>query len=84
MTLSPLFSTRIVCFVPRYCSAIKGLTLDLMPPVPIPIIICKRISHLLPTSFKVVTIDAMRPPKAAPCSIAVGNEVANRMRTPAV
>ena len=66
MTLSPDFSTRMVCLVPRYCSAIRGLTLDLMPPVPRPMII----------------IAVIKPPRAAPCSIDVGREVINRINMP--
>jgi hypothetical protein len=35
ITRSPEGSIRMLCLVPVYCSAIRGETLDLMPPVPL-------------------------------------------------
>ena len=35
ITRSPEGSIRILCLLPVYCSAIRGETLDLMPPVPL-------------------------------------------------
>lgn len=66
ITLSPDFKVLMKGVVFSYCSAIKGETLDLIPPVPRPMTI----------------MAAMRPPKAAPFSMATGREVRNRMRLP--
>lgn len=67
MTFSPPANVLIKAFVPVYCSAIKGLTLLLMPPVPSPM----------------TTIARMSPGKAIPCSMAIGREVAKRTSIPA-
>ena len=88
MTLSPFFKTRIVIFVWRYCSATNGLTFDLMPPVPSPMIPYKlypRLSVILKSHLReTLTIDTIKPLKAAPCSIAQGKDVQNSMNTPTI
>lgn len=66
MTLSPDLRVLTNGVLFWYCSAIKGLTLLLMPPVPAPIMI----------------MAAMRPPREAPCSIATGRAVTNSTRHP--
>ena len=66
MTLSPLFKTLITGFVFGIWSAINGDTLDLTPPVPIPMIITA----------------AIKPPKEAFLLATEGNEVMNKMKIP--
>lgn len=55
-------------FLARYWSAIKGATLDLMPPVPNPMMIMAAIS----------------PPRDAPCSMDTGKEVKKRTKSPTI
>jgi len=67
ITRSPVFTIVLMAiFFLWYWSAIRGATLDLMPPVPIPMI----------------RIAATKPPIPAPFSSEVGSDVKTRMSNP--